>query len=227
MVAIEGSVQLAHHFFAIRADGADNDALGTHAVGDGGALLEKLRIGDHVETQVFATAAGENGGDALAHLVGSPYRDGGLVDDDAVAVHMAGNGFGHRKNVLQIGRAILVRRGADGDELNFAMQHAGHSIGGEREATGFVILPHQRLQTWFVDRDDALLEAFDLAPIDIHADDIVTDLGQDRGLHQADVADTEDCDLHLRSPALPCEKSVDLALSRLISYGRTQGREWA
>ena len=51
-----------------------------------------------------------------ANLLGGADRHGALVDDDAVAVHRPADVAGDGQHVLQIGRAILALRRADGDE---------------------------------------------------------------------------------------------------------------
>ena len=49
---LNGRIDLAQHLLGLRVRGADDDAVGAHAVGDRGALLEEFRVGDHVEMQI-------------------------------------------------------------------------------------------------------------------------------------------------------------------------------
>ena len=66
--------------------------------------------------------------------------------------------------------------------------------------TGEVRLDHG-FEAGLVDRDDAVAQAFDLAGVDVHADDVVTDLGQAGSGHEADVAGAENGDAHANPSA--------------------------
>ncbi len=130
VVAVEGLVDLAQHFLGLGVGGADDDAVGAHAIGDRGAFLEEFGVRDHVEAEIRAAAL-QRLGHARAHLVGGAHRHGGLVEDDLRRGHVLGDGRGHREHVLQVGRAVLVGRRADGDELDAAVRDALRRIGGE------------------------------------------------------------------------------------------------
>ena len=54
--------------------------------------------------------------------------------------------------MAQIGRAILIRRRADGDQLEQAVLHAARGIGGEFEPPGFAIAANQRVEPGLMDR---------------------------------------------------------------------------
>jgi hypothetical protein len=69
-------------------------------------------------------------------------------------------------------------------------------VGGEAQpALGYVTLD-DGLQARLPDRDDACLELFDLAPVDVHADDGMADLCKAGPRYQANVAGAEDGDFH-------------------------------
>ena len=57
---------------------------------------------------------------AALTLVGGAHRHGDLVDDDLVVGHVAADVARGGQHVLQVGRAVLVGRRADGDELDGA-----------------------------------------------------------------------------------------------------------
>ena len=48
-----------------------------------------------------------------------PDRHGGFGDDDELARHVLADDLGDAEHVAEVGRAILVRRSADGDEYDF------------------------------------------------------------------------------------------------------------
>jgi hypothetical protein len=78
--------------------------------------------------------------DAGGDLVAGADRYGRFVDDDLVIGHVLGDRFGDGEHVLQVGRAVLVGRGADGDELDLAEIDAGLGVGRE------LSLPASRLR---------------------------------------------------------------------------------
>ncbi|MNN26442.1 hypothetical protein D3C81_1399470 [compost metagenome] len=102
MVTIEGRVEFAHYFFGFLVAGADNDAVGTHAVCYCRAFLKEFGVGYHVEGQFGSTTLCQDFGDPGADLVGGSDRHGGLVDHDSMVFHMPGNIFRYCQHVLQI-----------------------------------------------------------------------------------------------------------------------------
>jgi hypothetical protein len=124
VVAVEGLVDLAHALLCARRAGADEDAVGLEEVGDRRAFLEEFGVGDDVEGDPSRRARRGPARCLLLHLVGGADGDGGFVHDDPVARHVAGDLLGDREHVLQVGRAVLVGRGADGDELHLGVATA-------------------------------------------------------------------------------------------------------
>jgi hypothetical protein len=98
---------------------------------------------------------------------------------------------GDREYVFEVGRAVFVRRSADGDELEQAVVDAFLRGGRELQAFGFDVGLDQRIEPGLMDRDDPVLEAFDLLRIDIHAEDVIARIGQARARHEAHVAGPE------------------------------------
>ena len=101
-----------------------------------------------------------------------------------------------RQHVLQVGRAVLARRRADGDELHLAVQGGGARVGVEAEAPGGGIALHDLGQAGLVDRQAAFLQHRDLVGVDVEAEDIVADIGEAGARDEADVAGTDDRDFH-------------------------------
>ncbi|MNP40252.1 hypothetical protein D3C76_1338800 [compost metagenome] len=79
------------------------------------------------------------------------------------------------------------------------MFDAGGSIGGELQAASLVVFFYQGFEARLVNRDMALLEAFDFVGIDINTDHVVADLCEDGALDQTDITDAENCDFHVES----------------------------
>ena len=102
-----------------------------------------------------------------------------------------------REHVAQVGRAVFVRRRADRDELEQAVRDAFRRVGRELEAPLVDVALDEHVEAGLVDRDLALLQALDLARVDVDADDVVAGFRQAGARDQADVAGAEDCDFHV------------------------------
>jgi hypothetical protein len=195
MVALEGGVEFAHQFDGTGVLGTDHDAVGLHEVFDGGAFLEEFGVGDDAEVE--GDAAGlQFLGDAGTHLVGSTDRHRRFVDHDLVVGHVAADVAGGGDDVLQVGRAVFVGRGADGDELQHAVGDGGLDVGGEAQAAGGDVLLHHGFEARFVDRDAALVEDADLGRVEVEAEHVVADVGQAGAGDEPDVTGADDCDFH-------------------------------
>lgn len=62
------------------------------------------------------------------------------------AAHQSAYGVGHRQHMLQIGRAILVSRGADGDQQQIGVCHGNGGIDREAQAAAGKMALDQRGQ---------------------------------------------------------------------------------
>ncbi len=198
-VAVERRVELAQRALGVRVRHADDDAVGPLAVIDRRSLLQELRVGGHVEGQVLPAPLLQPVGDALAHLVAGAHRNGGLDDDNLVAVHVGGDRIGHGKHVLEVGRAVLAGRRAHGDHLDLAAANPFVRTGGEMQAPGGAVLLDEPVQPRLEKRDLAALEPLDPGCVDVHAHHVVAGLGQHRGLHEAHITRPKYRDPHLLS----------------------------
>jgi hypothetical protein len=107
-----GTIELAHHRLGALVLGADDHAVGTLEVLDGGAFAQELGVGDHGELGVGAAAL-----DDRLDLVAGADRHGRLGDDDGEAVDQAGDLLGRGVDIGQVGVAVAATgRGAHGDE---------------------------------------------------------------------------------------------------------------
>ena len=122
VVALERRVDGAHRGDRALVVGADHDAVGPHEVLDRRALLQELRIRHHGERRVDAARA-KLVGDRRAHAIRGarpepstcrrrPWRS-------VIRRPMCARG---REHVLHVGGPVLVRRRADGDELQRAVR---------------------------------------------------------------------------------------------------------
>ena len=200
MVALERSVEGAHQVDGLLFFSTDDDAVWTHEVFDGSAFLEEFRVGDDAVGDVDATLL-QFVGDGGLDLGAGADRDGAFVDDDFIVGHQAADVAGGAKDVLEVGRAVFVRRGADGDELDGAVLDGLFNIGGEVQATGGDIAADHFQQAWLVDGDATVFENADLVGIEIETEDIVAYFGQTGATDQSHIAGTDDGDFHAVMPS--------------------------
>jgi hypothetical protein len=67
-----------------------------------------------------------------------------------------------REHVLQVGRAVLVGRRADRDELDVAVRDRGLDVGREAQAAGRAVARDHFLEARLVDRHAAGVQDVDL-----------------------------------------------------------------
>ena len=103
--------------------------------------------------------------DGAAHLVGSAHGHGGFIDDDAVGIHVLADVARGGEHVLQVGRAVFVRRRAHGDELDGAVLGGLLHIGGEGQAAGSDVAADHFVQPRLMDGNAAVLEDLDLGRV--------------------------------------------------------------
>ena len=87
-------------------------------------------------------------------------------------------------------------RRADRDELKEAVRDTFCGVGREFHASRFGVALDQPVESRLVDRHFAALEPCNLLRIDIHADDVITRVGQAGARNQTDVAGAEDRHAH-------------------------------
>ncbi|EQD56852.1 hypothetical protein B2A_05078 [mine drainage metagenome] len=112
---------------------------------------------------------------------------------------MPADARGHGQHVTQIGTAVLIRWRANGNEQCLAVHDASAGIGGETQQTRGVVALHHRRQTRLEDRQHALLQRGDLVGVNIHAQNMITHLGQTGARDQANIAGAEKSDAHVRA----------------------------
>src|SRR5699024_7888089 len=88
-------------------------------------------------------------------------------------------------------------------------------VGGEAQPAGVQSAPQDLLEAGLVEGRDAGLERRDALGVDVEADDVVAELGHGRGVHGAEVSDSDDGEsgghrdmLLSRGTALPSRRVV-------------------
>ena len=152
-----------------------------------------------------------------------PGRHRGLGDDDLVAVEVVGDGLGHLDDVREIGRTVLLGRGADGDEDRQGAPDGRVEIGGEVEPTGLGVLFHQRVETRFVDRHLTAQQHVDLALVLVDAGDVDAEVGETRSGDQTHVAGTYHADVHRQPPCISvagmvAERSIEFRTKMILCF---------
>jgi len=138
-------------------------------------------------------------GDFGTHPLRGADRNRALGDDQLGPIHVSADGARHIQHVLQVGRAVLIRWRAHGDENDIRPLDRGADVGGELEAAIALVAHDQRLEPRLVDRQPVLAEAVDLGRVDVGAQDIIARFGEARPRHETHVPGTENRNFH-RSP---------------------------
>ena len=144
MVAVEWGVELAQYGQGLLASGvrghAQDDTVRAGEVFYRCAFFQEFGVGYDAEggacTGKTCVEFGLYGG---RYFVGSANGDSGLVYHHLVIRHVAANVAGGGQHVLQVGAAVFVWRGANGDELHAGMRHTGGHVGRKSQPTGFHI----------------------------------------------------------------------------------------
>src|SRR6185437_5662206 len=101
---------------------------------------------------------------------------------------------GGRLHVAQVD-PTLDCRSSHRDEGDIGGGDGGGEISGGPQTAARMALEERR-QALLVDRRLRGVDHFDLARVDVHAEHLVTTLGEARAGHEADVPGTDDRDLH-------------------------------
>ena len=95
-----------------------------------------------------------------------------------------------------VGRAVRLRRRADCQENDLSTLHRRLYFGREVKPAVFDVLLDDLIKSRFIDRDDAVVQLFDLCNVDINACDIDTEFCETRTGDQTNVTGTNDCNVH-------------------------------
>src|SRR5690606_1304206 len=132
-------------------------------------------------------------------------RDGRLVHDHPVRLHVTADAARSRYHMTQVRGPVLVGRSADGDELQGTEIDALCDAGGEAQAPGGDVAPYHVLQSRLVDRDAPVAQHADLALIEVQAEHLVSGIREACSRHEAHVPRAHHGDLHTHSyPGATC-----------------------
>ena len=92
------------------------------------------------------------------------------------------------EHVAQVRGAVLVRRRADGDDLEQPVGNGSLGVRGEGKAALASIQRDQLIEAGLVDRHLAGVQARDLGGIDVDADDVIAGIRQAGAGDKADVS---------------------------------------
>ena len=132
----------------------------------------------------FYFAVGTDGNRALAR------------DDGKLSLQVAADFSGDLNHGGQVGLAVFLGRGADGDEDDFGFADGLFVVQGKKDSFGGQIFLEELFQSRFIDNRIAFFQLFDfLARV---SDDVnlVAKIGKDASRYQPNVAMTDYCYCH-------------------------------
>ncbi len=100
---------------------------------------------------------------------------------------MLADGSCHCQDILQIGRAILVRRRTDGDQLEQTVVYPLLGVGREVQSAALDVAGNDGLKTRLVNGQYALFEHGDLVLVHVNTDHMVAGIRKACARHQAHV----------------------------------------
>ncbi len=153
----------------------------------------------------------ENFRNSGAHRVGSADRNGRLVDDDAIAVHVLRDRACRGEDVLQVRGTVFSRRRSHRDHLDVTEARAHFRVARESEPAARDVRLHHRLEARFENGDLAAPQPRDLLLVDIEAQHLVPDVGQAGARDEADVAGPDDADFQALTPSRLCRIASSVA----------------
>jgi hypothetical protein len=171
---------------------SDHDAIGLHQIRDRAAFAEKFRIADHVELGAVPVVTL----DRLAHFLAGLHRDGALVHDHAIARQNVGNFSRDFLNEAKIDTAVRLLRSGHGDEDDLRIVDAVLDAAGETEPLRGNVPVNDFFEAGLVDGNFAGPQRFHFPRIVIDADDVVAYVCKTSARDEADVAGTDDGNIH-------------------------------
>ena len=184
-VGVDTAVERLDRRAVLVAEAADDDAVWLEEVLDGGALAQELRVGR------VGDVAHAHGLEVGHDLLAGAHGHGALHDQQALPAARGdlADGVLHAR---EVGVARRRRRRVDGDEED-AAAFEQHVVGGREGEPGGVV-GDELLEPRLVDGDLTPLQPGDLRLVDVHAHDVVPEMGEADGRHEADVPGTDDPD---------------------------------
>ena len=163
-----------------------NHTVGTHEILYCGALLEKFRVGGHIERHIGAACC-QSGGDSLANECRCADGYGALGYQKGVFPDIFAESAGNVQNIVQIGRAVLVGRGAHRRKHDFHPVDALGEVRGERQPALAGVAKHHFFQAGLVDGDYASAQTFYFLFIDVDTRNIHPHFGETSARNETDI----------------------------------------
>ena len=185
-LGLDPLVQLDHAFRVGRLEGADDDAVGAHEVGDCGSLGGELRVRDVADVLEAARI------EPRANVLARPDRDGALHHEERPARYVLRDFVHDRPHRGEVGVAGVRRRRPDGDVEEVG---AGDRLANVERERDPVATPLEHLvEPGLVDRHLTGLQPLDALGQDVADDDLVAEIREARAGDETDVAGPEDPD---------------------------------
>src|SRR5262245_9705140 len=190
--AFERRVELQQSHGDLLRRGTDHDSIRPESVLDRGAFAEEFRIRHHIEGHrlVLMTL------DDLTDELPGAHRHRGLVDDDRVPLHRPADLLCDGFDGAEIGLAIDLWWSADRDEDDHGFPDGAGQVGGERQTAVTHVARDHFLEARLVDGKSTGAQRIDLVDQVVHADDLVTEVGEDGTGHKSNVTGADDADVH-------------------------------
>ena len=169
---------------------AEHDAVGRQAVLDREPLPQELRIPGHVDSG----AGRRDGPHPGHHLPGRADRDGRLPHDQARRGQVRGERLGRAVDGAEVGLAALALGRSHAQEVEIAERADLSERHGEPEPACIEVLPQQRFQAGFEERDLAAGGLRDLGRVHVDGQHLVAEVGQADGMGKPEISGPDDGD---------------------------------
>ena len=190
-VTDKGSIQLTHHHFHLLVWDANDNTVGTHAVLNGTALLQKFRVGYDLEgigDPPFVQLCLNDFG----YLIGGSHRDGGLVHHDHIPHHVLTDLLCHCQHILQIGTAIFIHRCTYRNKAQGGLLKCLLNPGGKVKIVCSIVFFYQFRQSRLINGDDSLLQCVNFLLICVYTVNSVAHFGKTGASYQTDITGAND-----------------------------------
>ena len=156
--------------------GANNNAIRLHEIFNRRTFFQEFGVGNDGVVNLFLASAEAFSDNAFNHVTGTDWNSR-FGNDNFLPVHAISDRLGNSRHVLHISGTVFVRRCTDRDKLDFAVRHRAIHIGGEIQTFGFNIALDDVIKTGFENRHNAFFQIGHLGFINIDAQDIIADVG--------------------------------------------------
>ena len=124
--------------------------------------------------------------------------NGGLANHQAVARHVLGDRFRHRKNLCRVGRSVTPRGSAHGNKLRISMLHGFAYVRRETQAAIREVSANEVFKSRFMDVQFALGELPNGPGVDVETHDTHARFGETGAGNQPHIAAAVNGDFHGR-----------------------------